>query len=243
MRGLRSIALAGGVSLAFAIGMPLTAAAAPGGNDGGNGGNGGGHGANQPGPYDPNGVGAPSGNGKSENNNGKRPCAGCVGNADGKNPPGQMPNGSDHNKGYECDANQGVGKTNPAHSGCGSTTTTTPPPGANPGGGNPGGGNPGGGNPGGGNPGGDNPAAPAQEGGEAGGGQNVAGAQEGGGQDRGTIPSNPAGAPSGEEVQTAPTGGDLPFTGSEPLLLALLGLLALGLGFGVRRVMLARSRA
>ena len=43
------------------------------------------------------------------------------GKADAKNPPGQAPDGSDSNKGYECDENQGVGKTNPAHSGCSRT--------------------------------------------------------------------------------------------------------------------------
>jgi hypothetical protein len=78
-----------------------------------------GGGANQsPGPYDPSGCGLPSGNGKSTDNNSSKPCAGCVGNADAKNPPGQYPNGSDPNAGYECDRNQGVGQTNPAHSGC-----------------------------------------------------------------------------------------------------------------------------
>jgi hypothetical protein len=78
-----------------------------------------GGGANQsPGPYDPNGCGLPSGNGKSTNNNSSKPCAGCVGNADAKNPPGQYPNGGDPNAGYECDRNQGVGQTNPAHTGC-----------------------------------------------------------------------------------------------------------------------------
>ncbi|MCA1696035.1 MAG: hypothetical protein LC749_15650, partial [Actinobacteria bacterium] len=84
-------------------------------------------GANQPGPYDPSGVGAPSGNG-SDDNNGNRPCAGCVGNADNQNPPGQLPGGGDPNAGYECDTNQGVGQTNPAHSGCGPTPTPPPPP-------------------------------------------------------------------------------------------------------------------
>ena len=58
-----------------------------------------------------------------------KPCAGCVGNADDKNPPGQAPNGSDHNKGYECDANHGVGKSNPAHTACSSSPT---PPGPTP---------------------------------------------------------------------------------------------------------------
>ena len=47
-----------------------------------------------------------------------KPCAGCVGKADNKNPKGQMPGGSDHNNGYECDGNNGIGKTNPAHTGC-----------------------------------------------------------------------------------------------------------------------------
>src|SRR5205823_5065731 len=50
-----------------------------------------------------------------------------VGNADGKNPPGQFKDGSDHNHGYECDKNHGIGRTNPAHSGCqpGSSTTSS----------------------------------------------------------------------------------------------------------------------
>jgi hypothetical protein len=67
------------------------------------------------GAYCPSGVGNPSGNGKATN----QPAAGTVGKADAKNPPGQAPDGTDHNKGYECDGNQGVGKTNPSHSGCG----------------------------------------------------------------------------------------------------------------------------
>jgi hypothetical protein len=41
-----------------------------------------------------------------------------VGNADDKFPPGQAPNGTDDNNGYECDGNKGIGKTNPAHTGC-----------------------------------------------------------------------------------------------------------------------------
>jgi hypothetical protein len=64
-----------------------------------------------------------------------KPCAGCVGNADDKNPPGQSPDGSDHNSGYECDGrdrpadnqqgngNHGIGDENPAHTGCESTAT------------------------------------------------------------------------------------------------------------------------
>ena len=56
-----------------------------------------------------------------------KPCSGCVGNADDKNPPGQASDGpSDHNNGYECDqkgrsaneGNNGVGFGNPAHTGC-----------------------------------------------------------------------------------------------------------------------------
>jgi LPXTG-motif cell wall-anchored protein len=49
-----------------------------------------------------------------------------VGKADNKNPKGQMPNGSDHNNGYECDGNNGIGKTNPAHTGC-TPPVVTPP--------------------------------------------------------------------------------------------------------------------
>lgn len=83
-----------------------------------------GNGANVSGPYD----GAPDGpsmNG-NDNSNSNKPCAGCVGNADDKNPPGQRPNGSDHNAGYECDRNQGVGQGNPAHSPCQPTPATPP---------------------------------------------------------------------------------------------------------------------
>ncbi len=81
-----------------------------------------GNGANQScGAYCPTGVGLPSGNG--DGNAVGQPCAGCVGNADGKNPPGQFKDGGDPNNGYECDGNNGIGKTNPAHSGCHTTTT------------------------------------------------------------------------------------------------------------------------
>jgi hypothetical protein len=77
-----------------------------------------GHGANQGTVYDSTCDGSPSLNGNGKGNASGRPCAGCVGNADDKNPPGQMPGGSDNNKGYECDENSGVGRTNPAHTGC-----------------------------------------------------------------------------------------------------------------------------
>ena len=66
--------------------------------------------------------GSPSGNGNGGGKAVGKPCAGCVGKADNKNPKGQAPNGTDHNKGYECDGNHGIGRTNPAHTGC----TTTP---------------------------------------------------------------------------------------------------------------------
>ena len=69
---------------------------------------------------------------KSQNGNGGgkatgKPCAGCVGKADNKNPPGQetsSPGTTFPNNGYECDNNNGIGKTNPAHTGCSSTPTT-----------------------------------------------------------------------------------------------------------------------
>jgi hypothetical protein len=77
-----------------------------------------GNGANRSGPYDSSCDGSASQNGVGAGNATGRPCAGCVGNADDKNPPGQMPDGTDRNAGYECDTNQGVGQTNPAHSGC-----------------------------------------------------------------------------------------------------------------------------
>ena len=77
-------------------------------------------------PYDSTCDGSPSENGKGEGNATGKPCAGCVGAADNKNPKGQMPNGSDANNGYECDGNQGVGKTNPAHTGCDAYSNTAP---------------------------------------------------------------------------------------------------------------------
>lgn len=89
-------------------------------------------GANESGPYNANCTGAPSGNGNQTNgNHAGEPCAGCVGNADNKQPGidtlrGQYPNGSDQNAGYECDRNNGIGKTNPAHTGCISAPTRTP---------------------------------------------------------------------------------------------------------------------
>jgi hypothetical protein len=89
-----------------------------------------GNGANVGGAYDPWDVGNPSENGNGGGNANGKPCDGCMGNADDKNPPGQAVDGSDHNHGYECDVNHGIAKTNPAHSSCdpGQPTTTTSAP-------------------------------------------------------------------------------------------------------------------
>ena len=62
--------------------------------------------------------GAPSDNGSNNGPQTGQPCAGCVGRADNKNPQGQAPNGGDPNNGYECDGNNGIGQTNPAHTSC-----------------------------------------------------------------------------------------------------------------------------
>lgn len=76
------------------------------------------HGANTHGPYDSTRDGSPSLNGNGGGESVGKPCAGCVGKADNKNPSGQMPNGSDANAGYECDRNHGIGRSNPAHTSC-----------------------------------------------------------------------------------------------------------------------------
>src|SRR4051812_139625 len=82
------------------------------------------------GPYCSTRDGSPSGNGNGGGKATGKPCAGCVGKADNKNPKGQRPNGSDHNAGYECDRNHGIGRSNPAHTGCtsggGTDCTATP---------------------------------------------------------------------------------------------------------------------
>jgi LPXTG-motif cell wall-anchored protein len=70
--------------------------------------------------------GSPSLNGQGGGKAVGKPCAGCVGKADNKNPPGQYPDGTDHNAGYECDTNKGIGKTNPAHTGCKPTPPKPP---------------------------------------------------------------------------------------------------------------------
>lgn len=84
-----------------------------------------GHGANTSGSYDNTCDGSASANGNGDGAATGRPCAGCVGNADDKNPPGQAPDGSDHNNGYECDGNAGIAKTNPAHTGCSESEGST----------------------------------------------------------------------------------------------------------------------
>src|SRR3954451_10455985 len=86
-----------------------------------------GNGANTSGAYNSTCDGSASGNGNGNGNATGKPCAGCVGAADNKNPPGQRPNGSDHNAGYECDRNHGIGRSNPAPTGC-TTGSSTPPP-------------------------------------------------------------------------------------------------------------------
>jgi hypothetical protein len=196
-----------------------------------------GRGANQSGPYDPSGVGEPSGNGKSEDNNGKRPCAGCVGKADAKNPPGQLPGGSDANRGYECDENQGVGKTNPAHSGCGAKAGGPPPPSP------------------------PHEQRPPHEGGQPSGGppslvpiSKIAPRQGGvvGVQEEGQPQEQPGPivgkverrggpeAPANEERGEAAPIAQLPFTGGALLILAACGLLALAGGLGVQTLVRGR---
>ncbi|MGY2873472.1 LPXTG-motif cell wall-anchored protein [Marmoricola sp. URHA0025 HA25] len=70
------------------------------------------------GPYCSTTDGTASANGNGGGQATGKPCAGCVGKADNKNPHGQLPNASDHNAGYECDTNHGIARGNPAHSGC-----------------------------------------------------------------------------------------------------------------------------
>jgi hypothetical protein len=93
-----------------------------------------GHGANKHGPYDSTRDGSASANGNGGGEAVGKPCAGCVGKADNKNPRGQLPGGSDANAGYECDRNHGVGRGNPAHTACvpDRTPPATNPPGETP---------------------------------------------------------------------------------------------------------------
>ena len=84
----------------------------------------GGNGANTGGVYDDTCQPKASGNGNGGGVAKGKPAAGTVGKADEKNPPGQQPGPNDKNNGYECDGNKGIARTNPAHTGC---RTTTPP--------------------------------------------------------------------------------------------------------------------
>ena len=59
-----------------------------------------------------------SGNGNGGGLSVGKPCAGCVGQADDKNPPGHKNDPSGSNRGYECSTNHGIARTNPAHTGC-----------------------------------------------------------------------------------------------------------------------------
>jgi hypothetical protein len=189
------------------------------------------------GPYDPDpadpgasGVGQPSGNGKSTDNNGNRPCAGCVGKADYKNPPGQLPDGSDHNKGYECDENEGIGKMNPAHSGCAPSPTSPPTPAVTPP-----------------TPAVTPPPAPPHESPPP-----EVGADEVGdvlGENQGPeLPEAPAAPPAAAVIpvtQVVTPAAEklekLPVTGGQPLFLGLLGLLTLVAGLGMARLLRTRS--
>ncbi len=99
----RRAAVAGATILLSTLGLAGSAFAAPTG----------GANSTDPNPYAPT-LSGPSGNGVATT----QPAAGSVGKADAKNPPGQMPDGGDPNAGYECDRNQGVGQSNPAHTGC-----------------------------------------------------------------------------------------------------------------------------
>lgn len=105
--------------------------------------------------------GSASANGRGDSTTSNKPCAGCVGKADNKDPKGQAPSGPvDHNAGYECDRNQGIGQGNPAHTGCTTPTSTgSTPGGSTPGGSTPGGSTPGGSTPGGSTPGGSTPGS------------------------------------------------------------------------------------
>jgi len=79
------------------------------------------------GPYCSTRDGSASANGNGAGVATGKPCAGCVGKADNKNPRGQMPGPADHNAGYECDTNHGIAKGNPAHTGCTSSTPACVP--------------------------------------------------------------------------------------------------------------------
>ena len=113
---IRSLTMAGASAalLLASVGVTGAATAAPTG------------GANESGPYTATCDWSesecdPSMNGKGGGKAVGQPGAGEVGKADLKNPPGQVKkHGGDPDYGYECEElrNFGVGKGNPAHSGC-----------------------------------------------------------------------------------------------------------------------------
>lgn len=83
-----------------------------------------GNGANKHGDFDSTRDGTASGNGNGGGKAQGKPCAGCVGKADNKNPKAQAPREADRNAGYECDRNHGIGRSNPAHTGCTTSGST-----------------------------------------------------------------------------------------------------------------------
>lgn len=68
-------------------------------------------------------------------------------------------------------------------------------------------------------------------------GSDEAGQQSGGG----SVPSTGGDQATVVVGQSSPAAGTLPFTGTESLILALLGLMTLGLGLGLRRVVRTRA--
>jgi hypothetical protein len=174
-------------------------------------------GANASGPYDSTRDGSPSGNGNGTGGASGRPCAGCVGSADDKNPPGQLPGGGDPNAGYECDRNHGVGRSNPAHTGCRTGTPTgtpTAPPSSSPGG------------------------PPSTHPGKPPGGSPPAGSPPAG-------PSAPPGSPATAVQPAAQTGngGPLASTGFSAFPLVGIALVALVAGAGAAYLGRARRRS
>ena len=124
LRAVRTAAIFFGVATAALLLGPA-AAASPGGNTASGCAQANAHyaptgnGANHSGPYDSTCDGTASANGNGGGQANGRPCAGCVGRADNKNPHGQYPNAaSDGNNGYECDGNSGIARENPAHTSC-----------------------------------------------------------------------------------------------------------------------------
>jgi hypothetical protein len=195
------------------------------------------------GPYCSTRDGSPSLNGNGVGNAIGKPCAGCVGKADNKNPPGQYPNGSDPNAGYECDRNHGIGRTNPAHTGCVSALTPTPvgvtPPSSTPPSSTP---------PSGAHPPTAPPSATVSPSGAAGGSPSgaVSGAETTG--PSGTAQGSPGPGPAGGEteftaahqtvVRATPSAlTQLPFTGIDVRTVALLGLVLVAAGALLRRTL------